>query len=157
MRLFDGNRGQGALEYMMTYGWAILIIMIVGVIIWQMGVLEPGTPTKDFRGFSEVKPLDWVLASGGSLQMVLSNDAGTMVDLASVSASFQAGGSGNCNSWSEGFENFRPGAVTTVQLNCGGVEGEVGDYYKVNVSISYTNKASTLQHLSYGVLWGPLE
>ena len=31
------KRSQSALEYMMTYGWAILIIVIVAVILYSMG------------------------------------------------------------------------------------------------------------------------
>jgi hypothetical protein len=30
------KRSQSALEYMMTYGWAILIIVIVAVILYSM-------------------------------------------------------------------------------------------------------------------------
>ena len=32
------KRSQSALEYMMTYGWAILIIVIVAVILYSMGI-----------------------------------------------------------------------------------------------------------------------
>ena len=35
------KRSQSALEYMMTYGWAILIIVIVAVIIIQHGYFQP--------------------------------------------------------------------------------------------------------------------
>ncbi len=31
------KRSQSALEYMMTYGWAILIIVIVAVILYSRG------------------------------------------------------------------------------------------------------------------------
>jgi hypothetical protein len=34
-------KGQSALEYMMTYGWAILIIVIVAVILYSMGIFNP--------------------------------------------------------------------------------------------------------------------
>jgi len=33
--------GQGAMEYLMTYGWAILVVIIVGVVLWQMGLFNP--------------------------------------------------------------------------------------------------------------------
>ena len=35
--------GQSALEYMMTYGWAILIIVIVAVILYSMGIFNPAS------------------------------------------------------------------------------------------------------------------
>jgi hypothetical protein len=51
-------RGQGAMEYLMTYGWAILVIMMVGAAMWRLGVFSisasvPPTST----GFDAVKPI----------------------------------------------------------------------------------------------------
>ena len=37
------KRSQSALEYMMTYGWAILIIVIVAVILYSMGIFNPSS------------------------------------------------------------------------------------------------------------------
>jgi hypothetical protein len=33
------SRAQGALEYLMTHGWAILVVMVVGGVLWQWGFL----------------------------------------------------------------------------------------------------------------------
>ena len=33
-----GYKGQGMMEYLITYGWAIMVVMIVGVVLWQLGV-----------------------------------------------------------------------------------------------------------------------
>ncbi len=35
-------RGQSALEYLVTYGWAILAIVIVAALLWAMGIFNPG-------------------------------------------------------------------------------------------------------------------
>ena len=46
-------KGQSALEYMMTYGWAILIIVIVAVILYSMGIFNPrASVTAVSSGFS---------------------------------------------------------------------------------------------------------
>ncbi len=46
-------KGQSALEYMMTYGWAILIIVIVAVILYSMGIFNPrASVTAGSSGFS---------------------------------------------------------------------------------------------------------
>jgi len=46
-------KGQSALEYMMTYGWAILIIVIVVVILYSMGIFNPrGAVTAVSTGFA---------------------------------------------------------------------------------------------------------
>jgi hypothetical protein len=52
------RRGQGSMEYMMTYGWAILAVMVVGVAIWHMGILNTGsTVPPTATGFEALKPL----------------------------------------------------------------------------------------------------
>jgi hypothetical protein len=35
------RKGQTAMEYLMTYGWAILIIMVVLAVLFYLGVLNP--------------------------------------------------------------------------------------------------------------------
>jgi hypothetical protein len=43
------------MEYLMTYGWAVLIVMVVGVALWQFGIFNMGgsiPPTSSgFQGF----------------------------------------------------------------------------------------------------------
>ncbi len=47
------KKSQSALEYMMTYGWAILIIVIVAVILYSMGIFNPSSSvTFTSSGFS---------------------------------------------------------------------------------------------------------
>ena len=44
MRNFDiGKRGQSALEYLMTYGWALVVIVIVVAALFLLGILNPAT------------------------------------------------------------------------------------------------------------------
>jgi hypothetical protein len=51
-------RGQGAMEYLMSYGWAILLVMMVGVAMWRMGVFNiGGTTPASASGFQSFKPL----------------------------------------------------------------------------------------------------
>jgi hypothetical protein len=38
------RKGQTAMEYLMTYGWAILIIMVVMAVLFYLGVLNPPVP-----------------------------------------------------------------------------------------------------------------
>lgn len=36
------KKGQSALEYLVTYGWAILAIVIVAALLWALGIFNPG-------------------------------------------------------------------------------------------------------------------
>jgi hypothetical protein len=51
--IHSSKKAQSALEYMMTYGWAILIIVIVAVILYSMGIFNPSSSvTFTSSGFS---------------------------------------------------------------------------------------------------------
>lgn len=43
----SGMKAQGALEYLMQYGWAILIIVVVGAALYALGVLNPESYPRD--------------------------------------------------------------------------------------------------------------
>ena len=55
---FPGRKGQGALEYMQTYGWAILVVLIVGVVLWQFGIFGQYSGVNRGTGFAKIKILD---------------------------------------------------------------------------------------------------
>ena len=37
-------KGQSALEYLTTYSWAIIVIIIVAVVLFELGILSPQQP-----------------------------------------------------------------------------------------------------------------
>ena len=49
------HKSQSALEYMMTYGWAILVIVIVAAVLYSLGIFSPSsslsTTITGFSGF----------------------------------------------------------------------------------------------------------
>lgn len=52
------KRAQGAMEYLMTYGWAILVVMIVGMVMWRLDIFNIGGSTPPTaKGFGVIKPL----------------------------------------------------------------------------------------------------
>jgi len=46
-RLGASQKGQSAVEFMVNYGWAIVLIIAVGAGLWQMGVLKMGESPSD--------------------------------------------------------------------------------------------------------------
>ena len=45
------------MEYVMTYSWAILAIMVVGVVLWQFGFFDSEMYATSSNGFSKIKPM----------------------------------------------------------------------------------------------------
>lgn len=52
------KKGQGALEYMQTYGWAILVVLVIGITMWQLGVFGGKSGINRATGFAKLKVLD---------------------------------------------------------------------------------------------------
>jgi hypothetical protein len=42
MKIINGKRSQAAMEFLMTYGWAILVVLAAIVALAYFGVLNPG-------------------------------------------------------------------------------------------------------------------
>ena len=66
------QKGQGALEYLMTYGWALLIIVVVGAALFALGVFSPQT-REGCTGFSYFQYSDHRLVSDNSFDLVVIN------------------------------------------------------------------------------------
>lgn len=152
------NKAQSAMEYMMTYGWAILIVIGVGVVLWQTGILNPASSTPPGKsGFSQITPLDWVAsASSRNINLVLINDAGTRLNITAVNGTLLSGGTGNCPNGLTAAQEFVPAGTVNVNIFCAGL-ANAGEYYRAEISIDYTNPASGLSHKSVGNIWGAIE
>lgn len=147
-----GVGGQTALEYIMTYGWAILIMAFAAVVLYQMGIFDLPTPP-GCTGFSQVGIMDWkAVSTEGALHLSISNDAGTRIRLVSVNASIFN------NECAEEAINYdmRAGEIYSVNLTDCVLPG-VGDYYKAYITVTYRNIASDLEHNSVGECHGPVE
>jgi len=81
-----GRKGQGAMEYLMTYGWAILVVMIVGVVLWQLGVFTVGSNSVVTTGWAKLQPLSASIAykAGGSYETTLTNTVGTSIKVTAL-------------------------------------------------------------------------
>ncbi len=77
------------MEYLMTYGWAILIVIIVAAALWALGVFNPGSfsqATKTGLAGFDVPAGGWKLTSAGALTLQLKNQAGATIKITTVNA-----------------------------------------------------------------------
>ena len=87
------KRSQSALEYMMTYGWAILIIVIVAVVLYSMGIFTPSSflSFSGITGLSGFQPASAACASNGQMIVKLSNSLGYQVSINSINVTTSSG------------------------------------------------------------------
>ena len=66
------------MEYLMTYGWALLVVMIVLGVLFYMGVFTPSTPSGCSFGAGEVAYVGSSLTTGGAMRIALRNGLNTV-------------------------------------------------------------------------------
>jgi hypothetical protein len=81
-------KGQSAMEYLMTYGWAILIVIIVAAALYALGIFNPATYTGRVpTGFTTLgTPTDWDVASDGAFSIILNNRLASQITVYSIKA-----------------------------------------------------------------------
>jgi hypothetical protein len=151
-------KGQTAVEYLMTYGWAILIILIVAGVLAYYGIFAPaGFLGPTARGFGQVQVLNpWsVTASTGDVALNLGNRVGEAITITGITYVIDG-------------TTYAPATVTpaATALSSGdnGVyeftdapthpTGSAGDTYTATVTISYTVGSGSTVFTSTGTLSG---
>ena len=82
------RKGQSAMEYLMTYGWAILIIVVVGAVLFAYGVFSPaGLVPKSgcTSGNLFIEAADWTYSTNGQFQFAAQNRVGQAIAVTNVS------------------------------------------------------------------------
>ena len=143
------NKGQGAMEYLMTYGWAILVVMIVGVVLWQLGVFNVGQGTVVPKDWNKLQPLVPTVAfqsSTDNFTASFNNVVGTSIRITGI-ATTESYGAENCTGYVDGKdqaglttapETVGPGSSFQVNAVCSGTGVKnSGDQYLMTITVDY--------------------
>ena len=153
MMLKQTRRGQAALEFLITYGWAILVVLVAIGALAYFGVLSPDKflPAKCTLQ-AGIACLDHTVDNGGALgvgrvTVVLQNSLG--FDMSSVI--IKAGDCGASSSFSlTNGEKSAPIVVTcTAAL--------IGSKYNEQLNVSYTITDTGLSHNNVGQITTRIE
>ncbi|MBI3036446.1 hypothetical protein HYY73_01640 [Candidatus Woesearchaeota archaeon] len=93
--ILKGRKGQAAMEFLMTYGWAILVVLVVIGALSYFGVLSPSTLLPEKCTFPVSISCTDHEVSGISITLILQNGAGRDMLITRVSAASEALGAGN--------------------------------------------------------------
>lgn len=86
------RRAQTALEYLVTYGWALLILTIVAGVLWYMGVFDPSAifaPSEGAKGYTFAMLRQRY--AGSELKLVIGNTQGQQVNITNVTVNGVSG------------------------------------------------------------------
>ncbi len=149
------RKAQAAMEYLMTYGWAILIVIIVAAALYALGVFNPATWTGSrATGFTNIgAPASgaWqatdTMGAVGNFQVVLQNNLPYRINMTSATA--VTIGTTACTDEAVGGTTLSTAEVTvgignsfTLTANCSGLTD--ASTYTANVDLVYDNLDSGL-------------
>lgn len=139
--MYNNKKGQAALEFLMTYGWAILSAIIVIGALGSYFYFSSSTTTN----FVVAAPFYAVAASasGTTLSLEIENKGGESLDIVSIAVSDMT----TCADNDTGFTGVTSGAAVYT-LDCGAFTS--GDSYKGDVVITYQRPGSSLDLTSTG-------
>jgi hypothetical protein len=136
-------KAQAAMEFLMTYGWAIMVVIAVIALLAYFGVLSPDRflPEKCVleQGFlcvnQKVEP--------GRVSLDIGNAIGRTVTITSIDV---AGCGGLFN------EKMQNGAQKNFDIGGACNNGKIREKFKADITISYIEKDSNTTKTAYGVL-----
>lgn len=153
-----GHKSQSALEYMMIYGWAILIIVVIAVALYSMGIFNPSSNvTVTVTGFSDLGSVAAQCTANGILRISLGDSTGYPINITSITA----------KDYSTGQEStFKPNSTVDSNpiIDVGGnyifsilnVCPPSGSHYSISTTVNYTELGQLLPgpYQSAGTVYG---
>jgi len=136
------RKGQAAMEFLMTYGWAILVVLAAIGALAYFGVLSPDRflPEKCTLP-SGVACLDFRY-SGTAVEMSIQNGAG--FDMSGVSVTVNGTGCNAADTTSG--PTLTNGQTVTYSITCAPSSGK----FKGDVVFAYTNQQTGMSHSKQG-------
>ena len=133
----EKKRAQAAIEFLATYGWAFLIILIVIAALSYFGVLSPSNLLPDSCNFgAEFGCRDYTIARNG-INLKLANNAGSQIVVDALAVSTEKSQL-SCASSIIGVA-WKAGEAKQVPVACDFANSDIiqGDKGKLNVKITY--------------------
>jgi len=157
------NRGQAAMEFLMTYGWAIIVVLAAIGALAYFGVLSPSTLLPARTTFAAPIPNvdNAVIGVDGNVTIAFRNNVGSTIavdDITVADGSCVLSGTGdrhnvNGAGWNATFPaTVTNGQAFSLRLNCGALTE--GDRFKSDITFLYTNQDSQLQRPHKGSVEG---
>lgn len=140
-------KGQAAIEYLMTYGWMILIVLIVGGVIAYYNLFAPQSlmsPTVTGCGLLQIRSPWDVAGSTGQVTLTIENTVGQIIDVQGISYKNAAGttySGGTCASMSNVMNSGERKVIKCAPSSGPGASS--GTSYSLSVMLSYLYSGET--------------
>jgi len=151
------NKGQAATEFLMTYGWAILAIVIVAAVLWNMGVFKgqcaKTAPVQVFGSGEQIQASDWALDTNNDLTIKVKNLAGNDVSITTGTMYLPNTWTTQANGTLAAPVSLPAGGEATVTI-AGDGTGTSGNCFTADVNLAYDVTGGVQGHAVKGTLRG---
>ena len=147
------RKGQAALDFLMTYGWAIALVVIIAAVLFALGIFDVSNFTGyQAAGFSGVAVQGWNLGAAGTMNMAFTNQVGGQIRVDAVSITVGQ----NTTTLSGLPVPMNTGQSTGMLSTAPGVFGAQtpGTGYTAKVYINYTDLNANFPYTTSGTLTG---
>ncbi len=150
----QNKRSQSAMEYILTYGWAILMISIVLGAFIYLGVFTPGTlVSSQCVAQADFSCLTSMMTSNGQITFNIQQNTMTNINVTAISCNATASYKG-MTLLSKQVTMTIGSNYTFSNVQCytsGGVaySGSIGSVYNGYIILNYTNVQSGFLHTEY--------
>jgi len=130
------TKGQTSLDFLMTYGWAVLLVVVVVASLFALGIFNAGSfMGPRATGFSQIGVIAWNVNAAGVLALRMQNYAGMDVSIISVEATHGP------SVYLYDITNVSiPNGKTSETFTVGAITSLVsGQYYTLPLKIMYTD------------------
>lgn len=147
----NSRKGQAALDFLMTYGWAIALVVIIAAVLFALGIFDVSNFVGNkASGFSGVAVAGWQMGTDGTLTMKLSNQVGQQIRIDSVNATVNG-----ASAITSPAVTLSTGSTTDfITLTFANSTLPVGSGYTASVVIGYTDLSAGFPYVTTGTLTG---
>jgi hypothetical protein len=145
------KKGQAALEFLTTYGWAFLVILVMIGALAYFGVLNPQKylPEKCIIT-TGLDCTDWQITKAGTLAKVhITNNLGSTISSITLSST-------SCSD-DQTLPDIPSGSTFDMQCTISETLPAVGDKFRMPLAFNYTKSGGTYPKVAYGELFATVQ
>lgn len=143
--------GQAGLDFLMTYGWALLLIVLVIGALFALGIFDIGSFTGNrASGFTQMGATGWRLTPAGDFTMQFRNTAGTNVNITAINATYGT----QTISYNSSVAVSNGQSSSTISVGTFTSPPASGASYTVQVKVTYTDLTTGFVYGDSGTVTG---
>jgi hypothetical protein len=148
-----GRRGQSAMEFLMTYGWAVMIMLVVVAVLFMLGVFNPQNAAPNSCVLpSGLSCFGYAVSDGGVLWLDVGQATGDDVTINAIGCSAKETDPTIIPLTNAYIASGRHVNLTGLP-RCEKLDGSYpaeGQYYRGNIIVIYTEQKTGIAHRVIG-------